>query len=256
MEDRDMRFKPVFFERIGEKKIPERADILELIKNPPKQFVLSVPYSCKKHHWLFAGLSSDKVAFIGTDNRTVVFDYESQDVPGAVNTIHEMIQGGVPRNEIIAGRYSTFTRFKVPNIEDYESKIKDMRPGGEVELIVKYTPAINEKIELGGDIVITKSEQMAAELLLEVALRSQIRANDGIRFWGGFFERRINRFKNLPMHEFVSRLCDSVGSPTIATYAVSELSTEDEEEVMENIRSKTNLMVSMTYTLNKEAKGK
>ena len=102
--------------------------------------------------------------------------------------------------------------------------------------------------------MITESEQRAAEVIYSVAARSQYRANDGIRFWGGFLESRINRFKNLPLHEFVSRLSAAVGAPLIFTPSISDLTEEQEDEVMGDIRRETTLIVSLAYDIVKEAK--
>lgn len=81
MADPDMRFRAVYYREPGKKNIPERADVLEIIKNPSDEWVLSLPYSNKKHHWLYAGLSDTQRAYIGTDNRTIVIDYQNMTFP-------------------------------------------------------------------------------------------------------------------------------------------------------------------------------
>ena len=255
MVDPDMRFKPVLFLESGMKTIPDRADILEIIKHPPNEFVLSLPYSFKKHHWLYAGLSTNKLALIGTDSRTVEIDYTKYDVANIIDTAQQLIYGGAQRNEVITGHYSTSTRYKIPDIDARENIIAPMRQCGAVELFVKYTPACTKKIKLNGELpMITESEYKAAEILLSVALESQARVNDGMRFWGGFFERRINRLKNLELHEFVSALSDAVGASQTFCGAMEMASVDEEKQIMNDIRNKTNLMVSLVYTLNKERK--
>ena len=250
LEDKDMRFKPVFFEEMGKKEIPERQDVLEIIKHPKEWFVLSVPYSFKKHHWLFAGISNTKLALIGTDTRTVAIDYTAYDVKAVVGTVEHLIQCGVPRNEIVLGKYSTFTRYKMPNIDDYEKQIGGMRSCGAIELFVKYTPAVTQKIKLPkmeDDSMLAKSEMYAMEILSNIAKESKFRQNDGIRFWGGFFERRINRLKSLELHEFVSALCDAVGAGLIYTEKILDMTQDEEKAVMDEIRNKANLLVSLAY---------
>ena len=255
MEDKDMRFKAVYYTESGVKQTPERNSILNIIAHPPEKFVLSLPYSFKKHHWLYAGLSNNQLALIGTDNRTVAINYVNNDVPLVINTIKMLIAAGVPRNEIILGKYTTFTRYKLSDIDKYDDIISSMRSCGAVELIVKYTPATTEKIKLGSEkIMITESETMAATILHGIASRSQFRVSDGIRFWGGYFERRINRLKNLELHEFISKLSDAVGSPQSYTDNLKNLNQEDEQKIMQEIREKTNLMVSLAYTIGKENK--
>ena len=254
MNDKDMRFKPVFFREFGKKEIPERGDVLEIIQHPLEKFVLSVPYSFKKHHWLFAGLSDRHRALIGTDSRTVVIDYEKFDVRKIIGEIIRMVNAGVPRKEIVCGKYSSFTRKKYPWIEDSEIIIDGLRPCGAVELAVKYTPATTEKIKIeGSERMITQSERMAAYTIYSIAATSQVRIDDGIRFWGGFLERRVNRFKELPLHEFVSKLSASVGaSHNIGVKDIEEMSEEMELQVMEDIREKTSLIIALAYTYNKE----
>lgn len=254
MDDKDMRFKAVFYERPGEKQLPERENILDILTNPPKEFVLSVPYSFKKHHWLFAGLSNPNLALIGTDDRTIALDYGRYDIKTAIETVQLLITAGVPRKEIIVGRYSTFTRYRVANVDEYDKKLQTLRPCGAVELFVRYTPAVTAKKEtLGGkNDMITETEWKAAEILLSIATRSRMRRNNGIQFWGGYFERRINRLKNLELHEFVSKLSDAVGAAVVFTGTLEKL--ENEDAVMREIREKTNLIISLAYTIQKENK--
>lgn len=255
INDPDMRFKAVYYPASGDKLLPARPDILEIIKNPTDEWVLSVPYSNKKHHWLYAGLSDKHTAYIGTDNRTVMLDYDKMDVPHIIEIVQTLIKGGVPRAEIIAGRYSTATRYKVPDIEDYEAKIGEYRAGGAIELFARYTPAIknNEKVKLEcKKIMLTENEKMAARVLYDVASRSQIRANNGLTFWNGFFERRVNRLKNLPLHEFVSKLSDAIGSAQVCVSLLDDINND--EEIMDEIRRKTALIVSLAFTINKERK--
>lgn len=255
LEDKDMRFKAVFYEVIGEKQLPNREDILGIIADPPEEFVLSLPYSFKKHHWLFAGLSNRSRALIGTDDRTVVIDYKRNDVKNGIEIVRDMINSGVPRKEIITGHYSTFTRYREKNIDEYENVLSQLRPSGAVELFVRYTPALTKtkKEREEGDSMITEMEWKAAEILLSIAIRSSVRAKDGMMFWGGYFERRINRLKELKLHEFVSRLSDAVGAQMAYVEGIEGIEDEEKEQrIMKEIRDKTNLIVSLAYTLLRE----
>lgn len=254
MADPDMRFRAVYYREPGKKNIPERADVLEIIKNPSDEWVLSLPYSNKKHHWLYAGLSDTQRAYIGTDNRTIVIDYQKYDIPRTIDLISMLISGGIPRSEIITGAYSLATRYNMPDIMQYDERLAPLRPCGAIELFVKYTPAVKEKIELPKGCVpmITETEQKAGEILYGIAARSQYRVENGLSFWGGFFERRINRLKNLPLHEFVSRLSDAVGAATIHVDGLAGI--ENDEAIMNEIRKKTKLVLSIAYGLNKEVK--
>ena len=86
LDDKDLRFKPVIYRVPGIKEILNREDVLNVLKKPPDEYVLSVPYSFKKHHWLYAGLSSQKLALIGTDSRTVVIDYTHSNTPEIIGS--------------------------------------------------------------------------------------------------------------------------------------------------------------------------
>lgn len=251
MEDKDMRFKAVLFRAPGEKETPAREEILKIIKDPPNEFVMSLPYSYKKHHWLYAGMSNREIALIGTDNRTIPIDYRRFDVPCIIDTIRILINTKIPRHEIISGKYSTYSRYKMPDIDKYDDIISGMRACGAVEMIVKYTPPAEKGKEIKGEkIMITVDEKNAAMLLLEIAINSEVRKSDGIRFWSGYFERRINRLKNLEMHEFASKLASAVGCSKIGTAIIDAIT--DEEKVMDEIRKKTNLIISIAYTIYKE----
>lgn len=254
MTDPDMRFRAIYYPEAENKLIPERSEVLKIISNPTNQWVLSLPYSNKKHHWLYAGLSDTQRAYIGTDNRTIVIDYQKYDIPGTIDLISMLISGGIPRSEIISGSYSLATRYNMPDIMQYDERLAPLRPCGAIELFVKYTPAVKEKIELPKGCVpmITETEQKAGEILYGIAARSQYRIENGLSFWGGFFERRINRLKNLPLHEFVSRLSDAVGAATIHVDGLAGI--ENDEAIMNEIRKKTKLVLSIAYDLNKEVK--
>lgn len=254
--DKDLRIRPILYAEKGVKYPIERSEVLDFLKNPLPEYVLSVPYSMKKHHWLYAGLSDRKTAYIGTDNRTVVIDYKSNDIPYIIETVESMIKMSIPRNEIINGKYSVYTRYKIKDIEGLEKIISPLRFCGALELIVKYTPAVKSKIKIepkkGVKIMISEHEYLAAKLLYELAKKSQIRANDGIRFWGGFFIRRVNRFKNLELHEFISKLSESIGTDKLPYKIISELNESEENQIMDDIRKKTNWILSMAYTYHKE----
>ena len=110
-----------------------------------------MPYF-KKHHWLYAGISDDQIAYIGTDSRTILIDYTQYDVKAIIETVVSMIGYGIPRKEITVGKYSLFTESKYPGLRQLEEIIKPLRASGAIELFAKYTPAIKEKnkLRMGG----------------------------------------------------------------------------------------------------------
>lgn len=255
-EDRNLRFKPIFSDTQGSYRIPERPEILQIIRNPPEKFILSVPYSYKKHHWLYAGLSTRKKAYIGTDDRTVIIDYSKVDIETVTDKITDCLCYGVPRTELILGIYSVFTLSKFGFIERLENNLfAPIRQSGLIELIVKFSPAvaakdkkIYENKEENG--MLTNAEINAVNLLGFIASGSAYRAKNGMQFWDGFFERRINRFKHLNAHEFVSKLAEAVGTNHNSVYQqmIKEISEEDLDEIMTTIRKETHLLVSIVYS--------
>lgn len=253
LNDPDSRFKAVYYPTRGQKQLPVRDDVLKIIADPGDEWVLSVPYSFKKHHWLYAGLSNRHHAYIGTDSRTVVLDYDTQDIRGTIETVYKMLTGGIPRQAIIQGYYSTTLRYKFPWIEDYEKLIAPYRPGGALELFVTYTPATKEKSELEGKApMITENERTAAKILYNLATASRYRATHGMEFWGGFFSRRVERYKHCTLHEFVSKMATSVDAWMIDPAILDRI--DDDESVMQEIRKKTPLIIALAYTMIKEDK--
>lgn len=257
-ENSDMRFKIIYSEGGGYEVIGREA-VLQILREPPEQFVLSVPYSFKKHHWLYSGLSGREKAYIGTDDRTVEVDYSAIDIGDIIDTVQDMINYGIPRAEIISGNYSIFTVSKYGTLlSSNEAKIKPLRVGGLVELIVKYTPARKEKLiyeRKEDNPMLTESEMNAVNFLGSIASNSSYRKQNGIQFWQGYFKRRINRFKKYDAKIFASKLAEACGSPDGAYVGlVIKLSDEELAEMMTDIRNKTDLLVSIVYSdrLNKE----
>ncbi len=248
----DMRFKCIYSATMHSYEVIQRTDVIEKICNPQKQWVLSVPYSFKKHHWLYAGLSDEHHAYIGTDDRTVYFSYDKHNISYIVEQIQDLVTYGVPRAEIISGNYSVFSLDKYRFIPIYEEHIQPLRSCGLVELIVKFTPALKEKLVYKSEVenpMLTQSEFDAVNFLSSIASNSQYRIENGIQFWQGFFERRVNRFKNFEATIFASKLSESVGaSQGIYIDMLTQKSNEELESMMKEIREKTHILISIVYS--------
>lgn len=104
LNDPNMRYKAAYYVEPGKKIIPEREDILRIIQYPADKWVLSLPYSNKKHHWLYAGLSDKHRGYIGTDTRTVLIDYEKYDVEKIVETVEIYSEDAKPFSTKITKR--------------------------------------------------------------------------------------------------------------------------------------------------------
>lgn len=246
--DADMRFKPVIFID-GSKRVLARNEVLEIIQYPPVEFVMSVPYGFKKHHWLYAGLSNQRIAYIGVDSRCVVIDYDKNPAK-AIEYISLLLQTGITRDEIISGHYSLINTAKYSKlIMECELVLSEFRPTGATNLFVKYTPAIQTKQKREAEaVMLTSTERAAIFLLRDIAVASNFRKENGLRFWDGFFLRRINRFKDLPLHEFISALSESIGcSQAALAFTMEDLDSIPADVVMDEIRTKSHLLTSLAY---------
>ena len=257
-DNSDMRFKAIYSDTKGTYRIIDRTEVLDIIRNPKEQWVLSLPYSFKKHHWLYAGMSDKHKANIGTDDRTVVIDYDKTDINELIDNIRDCLNYGIPRAELISGNYSIFTLSKYPFITRMDSEIfAPVRQDGLVELLVKYSPAVKKKLIYESEEenpMLSTSEMNAVNLLGLIAEGSNFRKENGLQFWDGFFERRINRYKDLDSHEFVSKLAESVGTSNLCGYQ-DMIKTLDEDElnnIMEIIRKETKLIVTFVYSERKK----
>lgn len=262
--DKDGRSKCLFYPAPGEKTIIEREQVLDILTAPPKKsFVLSVPYSFKKHHWLFAGISVFPDVRVGTDDAGVELDYSRHDVPGAIRTVCEMLEHGVPRAETATGAYSVLTRARYGGkLLEWERILAPLRPCGGVELFVRYAPAVKKKLpfEKESDNMFTDTEKKAADLLASIAASSLYRQENGLVFWKSFFIRRVQRYASMDLHGFISSLCGAVSCPgsdlTHVTTVIDGMTDEEEKAVMETISQKPDLVVAMAYTKLRDSREK
>ena len=262
--DKDGRSKCLFYPAPGEKKVIDREEVLPLLEKPPQEpFVLSVPYSFKKHHWLFAELSVYPHVMVGTDDRSVELDYGKYDIPGAIHTIGGMLVYGVPRSEVATGAYGVLTRSRYgARLEIWEKILAPLRPCGGVELFVRYSPATKKKLpfEKENDDVFTETEKKAADLLASIAASSLYRQENGLAFWRSFFIRRVQRYASMDLHSFLSSLCGAVSCPgsdlTHVTTVIDGMTEDDEKAVMETISQKPDLIVAAAYTKLKDSREK
>lgn len=259
-KDRAGRSKIMLYTQRGQQRIMEREDVLPLLKAPPAaEFVLSLPYSFQKHHWIHAGLSTPRKAYIGTDDGTVVIDYERHDIPRLVDTAVDAVMYGLSRKELTAGKYSVFTRARFGAALDvWEAALAPLRHGGALDLIVRHIPAVKKKksftIQEEGA-VFSDTEQKAIAVLSTLAASSRYRRENGLPFWQAFFKRRIMRNVDYPLNAFFSGVARGIFcEPTLLDVSLIEgMSEEDSRAVMREIKQKTDLLLAATYTAIKEA---
>lgn len=252
--DKTSRSKCLFFPEPGKKVILAREEILPLLACPPeKTFVLCLPYSFQKHVFFYAGISSSRCAWIGTDDHVVKLDYEKHDITAVIAQIGEMLTKGVPRKELQSGRYSIFTKAKLGRqLDEWEAALAPLRPDGAIELFVLYSPATKEKIKTEiKPVAFSETEDKAIDILLDLARASKYRTQDGMSFWGSYFKRRITRNLRKPeLHSFFSAVaagidCESTG---LKTSGLEALNADTAAKVLKEIREKTDLLVAAVYT--------
>lgn len=256
---KEARSKCLLWTFPGERQILSREDILPLLKSPPKQYVLCVPYSFQKHIFFYAGISSQQYAYIGTDNRVVTVDYLNNDIPFVIEQIGQMLLEGVPRRELESGSYSLFTRSRYGSMLDaWEKKLFPMRHAGAIELFVRYSPAVKNKSKkfYEREEMFTDSEKNAIRLLGALAEASAVRRNRAMDFWNGEFVRRIARYKEeQDLHVFFSKVAGLLQCGCqLDVSIIDEMDDEQCAAIMKDIRSKLEMLVAAVYTAHRESR--
>lgn len=246
IKERQCRSKCVFSQQPGSLEFFKYSAVYDVLCNPPEKFVLSVPQSFKKHHWLYAGISTPERMAIGTDTGTII--YEPAKHGKVLLCIKALLDYGVPSSQIETGLYHPSEICGALNFTDLENVISPHRATGLIWLLVKITP--KEKIQCKEvEVVRTTAQSNAASYLLQLALCSNSRIKSGLLFWGGFFEARINRVKGLDFDKATSKLMTSLQCrpSTFIAAMVDEMSDKSKEEIMKTIREQTKLCVSLAY---------
>lgn len=252
--DSKMRTKCVFCVRAGEVEFVTYEDVYSIIKSPPDTFVLSIPYSFKRHHWLYAGISTPEKMLIGTDTETVVYrPAEHADVLEAVET---MIAAGVSSKQIESGNYHpSSVALLGARYEELEGILSKHRGDGLVKLFCKVVP--KQKIDNWEvEEVRTRAQSNAAYYLQTLATHSKFREENGLQFWGGFFEARINRVLDLPFEQATNKLMESLqcGPNTAIAVLIDELGDNEKREIMETLKKQARICISLAYSDMKKAR--
>lgn len=256
------RWEFMLFTEPAVKTTLEREDVLNILRQPPAaRYVFTVPLSFQKHHWIHAGLSTPEKAYIGTDNGAVVFDYLKHDIPALVDLVVDVIHRGLSRKELTVGRYSVFTRSRFgAQLAEWEQVLAPLRFGGALDLIVRHVPAVKKKIvePFKGEQVFSETEKKAVAVLIALAQASGYRRERGLEFWSSFFKRRIVRHLDMSLHDFFSRVAQSIYCETaqLDVSPVTSLDDQDKKGVMRELRTKTDLLLAAAYTAMKETGGK
>jgi len=107
------------------KKI-KRSDILEVIRNPLKEFVIIVNFSQKKHAFWDAKINNNKRhTYIATDKGSYILNNKNfLELYNDLFTLYEM---KISKTEMRSGKYNFINLMKNNNIFDIDNKIKKQR---------------------------------------------------------------------------------------------------------------------------------
>lgn len=243
-----MRTKCVMCVSNGEIQFGKYEDIYHIVKNPPERFVISVPYSYKRHHWLYAGLSTPQKMLIGTDTETVEYRPVKHGI--VLDAIETMIAAGVSAKQIESGNYHPSSIALLgAKYDELENIISQHRGNGLIRLLCKIVP--KEKIDNWEVEELRTSEQSNAALYLRaLASCSKFKAENGMQFWGGFFEARVNRVLDLPFEEATNKLMESLQCSPSAWIAklIDELTDDQKKEIMETLKKQAKVCISLAYS--------
>ena len=249
----DLRQQCILSTAAGDIEVISYEDAFNLLDTPPSQFVLSVPYSHKKHHWLYAGLSTPEKILIGTDDSTIMYIPERH--KKMKELINKLLHQNVRKQELISGNYNIMNyASSVQEIKYFEEIIGNSRSNGLVKLLVTICPIDKNKKEINEP---TQQYQYskAHELLYLIAKAIPARAIDGIKFWNILYISKINKHKNKPLRKFANDICKELFALPANTIELNSFldnfSEEEGESIMQEIRQNPVLCTSKALSLVK-----
>lgn len=238
------------------------AEIWPVMAMPPDgNFVLSWATGGKKHHILRAGVSRAERMLIGADGGAVEYipprDLALIDaVLGLLANVgtEEKPKPAFSRDEIRQGTYRTerMHKFGAQRWSACEAVVSRSRGTLLLDLLCAVLPCTTQEQETEAS-VIDQADETAGRLLGLIAQASDLRANDGIMFWGGLFKHRVTRFSRLPLPGLVSRLItelccgESHNAIHQITTLLAKMPAEEQAEVEASIRLRTGLVLALAY---------
>lgn len=249
-----LRMMSVFVSPLGLLAYPMPAEVHALLDAPPPgEWVLSWATSKKRHHWLYAEISTQAHVIVGSDQGPIAYD-PREDRP-ILDAVRELIAKprGFTRKAVREGQYEApgIAKFGAHRWRELEAVIAPARSRGLIALLAWCTPEDTSAEKQEGAKMVDPNDDRAARLLGAIARSSAIRATDGLMFWGGFFRHRVERFARLPLATFVSRLLDEcrVDAPG-AEHALTLLRAFSADEISATeraIRLRGGLVVALAY---------
>ena len=239
-----LRMRSFILEPGGEIRLLQQSDWWAVLQTP-RVCVASWAISGKKHHYLYADWSTDTHWRIGTDDGAAEWEHD----PALLDAVNLLRQHGAPKAAILSGAYPPALLERIGQyIEQSEQRIAPYRGQLSLDLVVHASPTYDKADQLkeAAESMLTEHEKMTRDLLSSIAWGSEMRANDGKIFWGGYYLARIRRHSRLPVGQMVSRLFDdcAVGATFASDIAetVAAMSEDDEAGILSVCRERTNLM--------------
>ena len=217
-----------------------------LSDGPQAGMIVSWGWSRKKHHELYAGVSSGVQWRIGSDDGQILAEHE----PALMRAILTARAVGATKGAILTGAYGPKIAAR-SSLQAAEKVIARHRGSSWLELLVYACPGGEEDSEEEID-MLNEHENRAKHLLTEIAWGAGYRRSEGLRFWGGFFTGRIERFAGLEnIEEFVSRLgreCRTdVHGMSAAANLTESWTPEESGRVLEAIRRKGLVLQALAF---------
>lgn len=229
--------------------------------------VLSWAVGGKRHHWLRAGVSTQARLLIGTDEGTV--EYVPARDRWLLDAVHALLAsptGTAPllsRESIRTGHYHPAATVKYGAAEwtRIEAMVAQCRPSPLLDMAVALAPISGPPPSVEEDsLMIDPQDEIAADLLAQIASASDVRSQDGMMFWGGYFRHRLERYRRLPLAGCVSRLLDACRCSATAPgtkNAVNQLeafTSGETADVERSLRERPALVLSVAYARLKAAR--
>lgn len=229
---------------------------------PPVSHVLSWATGKKRHHWLYAGLSTPERQAIGSDFGAIPHSpREDRELRAAVlNLLRGEAKGDkmtpiLSRSSVETGEYHprAVARFGLTDWQRLESLVARRRPSALLSLLCWCAPVVEAGSPVEVDDVMDPRDRIAVDLIADLSEASGLRSSDGKGYWGGILRHRLERVRRMPLHDAVSRLMDWLQVSPItpagkeALGRLKMLTPEQEAEVSEAIQKRPALVVAWAF---------
>lgn len=245
----------------GQFRAIPRAEFWAILREGAAVEALSWATSMQRHHWLQAGQCSFDPVEIGSDAGTIRF--HRVDDKKLVLAIEELAQR-CAKQTILDGNYSCAQIASIgPRWADLEFVVQSYRGQPLLELLCWCAP-VPEKREASQEklIVIDPIDALASEILYLVAQGAGFRRRDGLLFWGSQFRQRLERCKDRPLRDMISKLMESLEVSTLGETTekllalMSGLTSEQATDLERAFRARPQLLVALAAQQMRDSKEK